>query len=213
MIARARVVVAFVAGLCLSAVSLQAHDGPPFPILSDFVAGPYLISIWTDPDTTDDGSPGGQFWIRLHRAGNAGAVPQETRAEVTIRPLDRGGAPQTATAAPVRGDVSNQFAALLMDHEGRFAVHVAVTGPLGPAAAGASVEGTYDLRPAPLLLFVYLAPFVLVGVLWARLLIRRRQSRGTQETAFTGGRTPGKAEEKHQGAAAPRRSSARSRRP
>ena len=24
---------------------------------------PYMVSIWTDPDTTDDGTPGGQFWI------------------------------------------------------------------------------------------------------------------------------------------------------
>ena len=48
---------------------LLAHNGPPFPIVSDQVAGPYLVSIWTDPDTTDDGSPGGQFWVRIHLPG------------------------------------------------------------------------------------------------------------------------------------------------
>ena len=33
-----------------------AHDGPPYPIVSERLAGPYEVSIWTDPDATDDGS-------------------------------------------------------------------------------------------------------------------------------------------------------------
>jgi len=40
-----------------------AHSGPPFPIVADRVAGTYRVSIWTDPDATDDGSAGGQFWV------------------------------------------------------------------------------------------------------------------------------------------------------
>jgi hypothetical protein len=153
---------------------VQAHDGPPFPIVSDQVAGPYLVSVWTDPDTTDDGSPGGQFWVRLHVAGTAAPVPEKTQATVTIRPLDRTGPQRTASASPVRGNITNQFAAVLMDHEGRFAVHVAIEGPLGAAAVDSAVDATYDLRPAPLLLVLYLVPFVLVGLLWGRLLLRRR---------------------------------------
>ena len=45
--------------------------------------------------------------------------------------------------------------ALLMDHEGRFAVRAAIEGPLGPAAVDAEVEATYDLRPPPIMLAVY----------------------------------------------------------
>jgi hypothetical protein len=101
-------------------------------------------------------------------------VPAATRTSVTIRPLDRQGPPLTAAAAPVRGDVTNQFAALRMDHEGPFAVHVTIGGPLGPATIDAEVTATYDLRPAPYLIVLYLAPFVLVGLLWGRLLLRRR---------------------------------------
>lgn len=160
----------------LSIAFVRAHDGPPFPILSDHTSGPYLISIWTDPDTTDDGSAGGQFWVRLHRADGAGAVPPETRATVTIRPAQRDGSERRASASPVRGDVSNQFAALVMDHEGRFAVRVMVEGPLGVATADAVTDATYDLRPPRPLLVVYAVPFVLVGLLWGRLLIRRRRS-------------------------------------
>lgn len=151
-----------------------AHDGPPFPIVSDRAAGAYRVSVWTDPDTTDDGTPGGQFWVRLADARSGGAVPQGTRATVVVRPLDRPGAAAAGVAAPVREDLTNQFAAVVLDHEGRFAVHVSIEGPLGDAGVDGEVEATYDLRPAPYLIALYLAPFVVVGFLWARLVVRRR---------------------------------------
>ena len=167
---------AAVCGITVVATALigQAHSGPPFPIVSDRAAGPYLVSIWTDPDTTDDGSPGGQFWVRLERPAGAGAIPPQTRATVAIRPVNRPGPERAQPAAPVRGDVTDQFVALVMDHEGRFAVHVTIHGPLGSAAVDAQVDATYDLRPAPVLILLYLIPFLLVGLLWGRLLVRRR---------------------------------------
>ena len=170
-----RVVV--VAGLLLAAAAVEAHDGPPFPVLSDHVAGPYSISIWTDPDATDDGSAGGQFWVTVG-APNAGReIPPGTRAQITIRPLDRAGREQSAVASPVRGDVTNQFAALVMDHEGRFAVRAAVEGPLGAVTVNAMVDATYDLRPPAFMIVWYVMPFALIAVLWARLLVRRRAAR------------------------------------
>ena len=167
---------AYVVAAALAAAPpfLQAHAGPPFPILSDHAAGRYVISIWTDPDTTDDGSAGGQFWVRLHGSGGE-AIPAGTRVIVGITPAGRAARELTAAAAPVRGDVTNQFAALHMDHEGRFAVRIAIEGPLGTAGASAFVDATYDLRPAKSLLALYLAPFLVVGVLWVRLLVRRRR--------------------------------------
>jgi len=39
------------------------------------------------------------------------------------------------------------------------------------------VEATYDLRPAPALLAVYLLPFLLVGFLWTKRLLQRRRGR------------------------------------
>jgi hypothetical protein len=163
----------------LPAIAL-AHDGPPFPIVSDRIAGPYRVSIWTDPDTTDDGSPGGQFWVRIHQASDGEAAPAGTRSTVAISPLDRPGNGRTAGAEPVRGDITNQFAALFMDHEGRFAVQATIDGPLGPAVVDAEVDATYDLRPPPYLFFLYLAPFLLVGLLWGGLLIRRSIPAGSR---------------------------------
>jgi len=158
---------------------VHAHSGPPFPILSDQIAGAYRISIWADPDATDDGSAAGQFWVMLQpvRPDAGPAIPPGTRVEVVIRPLDRPGAVLSGRAAPVNADPARQFVALLMDHEGPFGVRVTVDGPLGAADAQASTDATYDLRPRPILLVLFVLPFVLVGFVWGKLLIRRRMQR------------------------------------
>ena len=156
---------------------LHAHSGPPFPIVSDRIAGAYRISIWTDPDTTDDGKPAGQFWVTLDPASGTGTVPDGTRSTVTIRPLDRDGPTRAGQTDLVAGSAARQFVAVLMDHEGPFGVRVTVDGPLGRAEIESQVNATYDLRPAPAMLAVYLFPFVAVGALWVKVLLRRRQAR------------------------------------
>jgi hypothetical protein len=160
--------------LLAAAVVLRAHDGPPYPIVSDQRAGAYVVSIWTDPDATDDGSAGGQFWVQLQMADGDAMLPVGTRAIVGVRPAVRTAPMVTSAAEPVRGDVSNQFAAVVMDHEGRFAVEVSIDGPAGPATVQAEVDATYDLRPPPVMLVVYALPFALAGFLWIRLLLKRR---------------------------------------
>lgn len=168
-----------VAAIAVAAATapLQAHSGPPFPIVTDRIAGPYRLSIWTDPDTTDDGSPGGQFWIVIEPSDRAVQLPPTTRATVSITPLDRAGPTRTAGAEPSPTAPDRHFAALLMDHEGRFGVRATIEGPLGPASVAAEVDATYDLRPPPILIAVYLLPFVLVGFLWLKRLSRRRRGR------------------------------------
>lgn len=179
MIALRRLAIATVVMLVITR-GLAAHEGPPYPIESNRVSGPYSITIWTDPDTTDDGRPGGQFWVTLEAA--RGAIGDGTVVSVSIRPLDRGGSPQSANASPVRGDAARQFVALVMDHEGPFAVQVAVDGPAGHGEIDSQVEATYDVRPAPALLVVYLLPFVAVGALWAKVLMHRRRAARQRST-------------------------------
>lgn len=160
--------------LAATTARVVAHSGPPFPIVSDQRAGPYVVSIWTDPDTTDDGSPGGQFWVRVNAAAAGASLPSQTRVSLLVTPVDGHASAASVTAAPVRGDVTNQFAAVVLDREARFAVQAGIDGPLGPASVNAAVDATYDLRPPRLLFVLYLLPFVLAGLLWGRLLIRRR---------------------------------------
>ena len=152
---------------------LGAHDGPPFPIVSKLVQGAYEISVWTDPDTTDDGEPGGQFWVILDTAG--GAPPTATLVDIAIWPTGGDGQRHSTRAAPVDGDLARQFAALVMDHEGRFGVEVTVTGPLGRAVVTSAVDATYDLRPPPMMIALYLLPFAVIGLLWLKLIVARRR--------------------------------------
>jgi hypothetical protein len=169
-----RLAVAIAIGILVSP-GLAAHDGPPYPIVSNHVSGPYSISVWTDPDTTDDGTAAGQFWVTLEGTGGATSVPAATIATVSIRPLDRAGPAREGTAAPAAGDAGRQFVALVMDHEGRFAVRVTVDGPLGRAVVDSEVRATYDLRPPPGVVVLYLLPFVTIGALWVKVLLRRRR--------------------------------------
>ncbi len=155
--------------------SASAHSGPPFPIVSSRTAGPYDVSVWTDPDSTDDGSAGGQFWVTVRPSGGTAALPAATRVSVAIRPLDRSGPTNTGSAEPIATDASHRFVRLVMDHEGRFHVRVTIDGPLGPAEVDAEVDATYDLRPPPAMIAVYLIPFVLAGFLWVKLLLKRRR--------------------------------------
>jgi hypothetical protein len=144
--------------------------------------GAYAISIWTDPDATNDGVAAGQFWIVIEPVASGATIPEGTKAAVTVRALDATApagprAPESAlsaTAAPVRGDLTNQFAVVTLDHEGPFSVRADVDGPLGRASVDSRIDATYDLRPAPYMLVWYLGPFVLAGLLWTRLLLRRR---------------------------------------
>ena len=76
------------AGLLLLPSPLQAHSGPPFPVATQQIAGPYRLSLWTDPDATDDRTPGGQFWVVIEPRAD-GTIPASTRARVAIRPIDR----------------------------------------------------------------------------------------------------------------------------
>jgi hypothetical protein len=64
-----------------------------------------------------------------------------------------------------------------MDHEGPFAVRVTIDGPLGSATVEAQADATYDLRPPPYMLVWYLLPFLVAGLLWTKLLIRRNRRR------------------------------------
>ncbi len=169
------------AAFCLAACLLVwparvfTHAGPPFPIVSDRIAGAYQVSVWTDPDATDDGSQGGQFWVTIALADGS-PVPPDTRARVTIKPLDQPGPEHSGETSPVNGDLSNQFVALVMDHEGPFAVRAMLSGSRGDAAVEATVDATYDLRPPPVMLVLYLLPFVMVAGLWLKLLVRRRRA-------------------------------------
>ena len=156
-----------------------AHSGPPYPAISSQTAGRYTVAVWTDPDTTDDRSAQGKFWVTLRPAGSSAPIDAATRVDVSIRPTDRPGPVQSLRADLTKRDPATFFATLPMDHEGPFAVHVAIDGPAGRAEVDCEVQATYDLRPSPYMLILYVLPIVIVALLWGKLLIARRRARST----------------------------------
>ncbi len=171
---RTSAILALVSSMAVVPSDVWPHAGPPFPIVHKEHAGPHEISVWTDPDATDDGSAGGQFWVMI-RLVDGTPLPEDTRAIITIRPLDRDRPPQPGTAEPVRGNLSRQFVALVMDHEGRFGVQAEVSGSRGSAIVDSQVDATYDLRPPPITLAIYAMPFVAIGFFWLKILRQRRR--------------------------------------
>jgi hypothetical protein len=167
-------IAALMVGILTTGAAVGAHSGPPFPIVSNQISGAYRVSLWTDPDTTDDGSAAGKFWVMIDPAHKDVSLAPDTRVSVSIRPMDRQGSVRTGIAEPVEHEASRRFIALVMDHEGPYAVRVAIEGPLGPAEVEASVDATYDVRPGPIMLVLALMPFLLVGFLWLKVLLRRR---------------------------------------
>lgn len=160
--------------LLLAAAPAGAHSGPPFPIVSDRLVGAYRISVWTDPDATDDGTAAGRFWVIVETASGAEA-PADTRVTVAARPLDRRSTEQRTSAAAEPASPSRYFASLTLDHEANWQVVTMVDGPLGSATSSDEVAATYDLRPSIGSLPFLLLPFLLVGFLWLTALRKRRR--------------------------------------
>src|SRR6185436_18273813 len=64
-----------------SSAPLPAHEGPPFPIVMDRREGPFVVSIWTDPDVGT-----GKFFVILEPAPGT-TLPDEIGVEVCVWPL------------------------------------------------------------------------------------------------------------------------------
>jgi hypothetical protein len=175
MTRRARILAAIIVALSLPAAAF-AHSGPPYPAVSSQVVGRYTVQVWTDPDTTDDQTAQGKFWVMLDAPKDVSLVDGRTHVDVTIAPTDRPGAPESLRADLQRKDPVTFYVVLPMHHEGPFAVHVAIDGPSGRGQLDCEVQATYDLRPARMLLLLYVMPFLLVALLWAKLLIARRRA-------------------------------------
>ena len=158
-------------------VPLSAHNGPPFPVITDRSAGNYVISLWADPDASDEGDADGRFWVVVNPSAKGTALPRDTRVQISIWPIEHPETIRTETAQPDEHDFARRAAAFVLDHEGRYAVKAAVVGSLGPAEIETVVDAEYDARPRPALIAIFALPFVLIGFVWLKLMVRRRAQR------------------------------------
>ena len=145
-----------------------AHEGPPFPIVMDQRAGPYIVSVWTDPDVGT-----GTFFVIL--APTAGqALPDGLNVRVCIKP-DGDRLPEacyTATRQNLR-DTVQYCAEVQFDRQEMWQVRVrldaggVVEEILSEVEATPPGYGRWDL-------LIYAFPFVLFGGLWLYAALLRR---------------------------------------
>jgi hypothetical protein len=148
---------------------LLAHEGPPYPIIVDKMVGPCLLSVWGDPDVGT-----GTFFVILEPQ-QGGALPEEIKVELGVQPVSEriAEAFYGAEREGVRGRVQYK-AEIPFDREELWRVRLVLQTSQGGGEVTADVEvtppglGRWDL-------LLYLFPFVAVGLLWLRAVLRGRR--------------------------------------
>jgi hypothetical protein len=147
----------------------HAHEGPPFPIVMDRRAGPYVVSVWTDPDVGI-----GTFYVILAPAPRT-TLSAEHKVEVCVQPAS--GRLAEVCYAGTRQSMRDRvqfFTEVEFDQQEMWNVRVRVSGSEGAEEVVAEVEatppgfGAWDL-------LIYGFPFILFGALWLYATLRRRR--------------------------------------
>lgn len=162
-----------VLGLCrlLSASPAAAHYGPPFPILMDQAAGPYVVSVWADPNIGT-----GTFFVILD-APKGKRMPPITRVRIGVRPVS-GRLPEVLyeTEAQRARQGARYYTAVQFDQGGMWHVRCLIDGVEGGGELKTDVEATPAGVLGPLGSLIYLVPFLGVGGLWLKAVLFRRKA-------------------------------------
>jgi hypothetical protein len=149
-----------------------AHQGPPFPILVDQRAGPYVVSVWTDPDIGI-----GTFFVILETPKGA-ALPAGTRVQVGVQPVTKRlrEAVYEARLQPASSGAPRYFTQVPFDRGEMWRIRILVNGGAGGGILAAEVEATPEGSLGRIDLLLYLLPFLGIGFLWLKAVLRRRGS-------------------------------------
>jgi hypothetical protein len=170
-----------VLGWLPAAVPARAHEGPPFPILMDQQSGPYVASVWTDPDIGT-----GIFFVVLEPHPGQ-SLPERTRVRIGVQPVS-GRLPEavyTAEAQSTRQG-TRYFTEASFDRQEMWKIRVLLDGSGGGGELTAEVEATPDGTIGPIALLIYPLPFLAVGFLWLKAALRRRAA-GTPSAGSSAG--------------------------
>lgn len=167
--------------LLLLPATASGHDGPPFPIVVDQLAGPCMISLWADPDVGT-----GTFFV-LVNAPPGSAIPSDLKVDIGAQPAS--GRLAEAFYSAERENLSGQvqYKALVpLDAQELWRIRVRLQSAQGNGEAMAIVEATppglgrWDL-------LIYLLPFLAVGFLWFFAIVRKRARKQSNDHESTSG--------------------------
>ena len=169
-------------GVILSAGSIAAHEGPPFPLFVDReLEGHEKISLWADPDIGEARF----FIIAENEEGQEPAAFQQVMlwAEPKNGRLER----QTYKAELQKLRNRTQFLATpYFDQRDMWKVGVLlIRGDGKQSELVTEVESTPP-GFGPIDLLIYLFPFLLIAIAWVMSMRRRRAMRGQVLTEAEG---------------------------
>jgi len=159
----------------LCAPIANAHNGPPFPIITDQRVGPCIVSLWAHPDIGT-----GAFYVVVDPLPG-GSIPKDLKIQLGVRPAS-GRLPEVvywAWLENLRGQVEYKTE-VQFDQQEYWNVRLILASSLGGGQAFSKVEATppgfgrWDL-------LLYLLPFLGAGFLWFKAITKRH--RGPQALA------------------------------
>ena len=155
-------------------VSALAHNGPPFPILSDYRMGPCVISLWTHPDVGT-----GTFFVLVNAAPGQ-QIPKDLKFDIGVLPVS--GRLKEQRYGTERGYENSQLrydAAIPFDKQEMWQINLYLRSSGFNAKTSATVEVTPPgLGAWDLLLFSW--PFFGFGAIWFLAIKKRRAKRLAQ---------------------------------
>jgi len=157
--------------LLLGGLPARAHQGPPFPILVDQKIGPYVASVWSDPDIGT-----ATFFVVLE-APKGRKLPASTTVRIGVQPLTKRLPEVFYDAEPQPVDEGARYMAKIQFDRGEmWHVHVVLGGSEGGGEMNTQVEATPDGILGPWGSLIYAFPFLAVGFLWIKAVLRKRAS-------------------------------------
>ena len=150
---------------------MMSHRGAPSRIVRDQRVGPYLASVWADPEVGH-----GPMYVVLEAAdGRAFTPPSAVR--VGVAPVS-GRLPEAlhdAHAEPVRRG-GRFMTDVMFDRAERWNLRVVIDGSAGGGQLTSQVNAVPNVSTGPVVLVLSLLPFLAVGVVWWRASVARRRT-------------------------------------
>ena len=163
--------------LLVAAVFAAAHNGPPFPIITDLRMGPCIVSLWTHPDIGV-----GTFFVVANPAPGM-MLPKDLKFEISVLPVARQLKERFFRTSPrEENGQTHYYAWVPFDRQEVVHVKLYLRSSSWNGDASANVEVTpVGLGAWDLLLFSL--PFAGVGFLWFMGMKRKRLRRSQQAAA------------------------------
>jgi len=150
---------------------MEAHRGAPSPIVHDQRVGPYVASVWTDPEVGR-----GPLYVVVEAADGVTFTPPSA-VRVGVAPLS-GRLPEVVHEAhpmPVRRG-ARFMTHVMFDRAERWSLRVVIDGPAGGGQLASQLEAVPNVAAGPFVLALSVLPFLTLGGVWWRAAVVRRRT-------------------------------------